>query len=89
MAWSRARPVPPLLRHVANQGAPTFDPQSATTDQFGRFEYKRVPLGRDQVRVSYQGLESAIIDVVIGAQPLAPLQPFPALRFLHLHEAAR
>src|ERR1700694_1114311 len=48
--------------------------QSTTTDQSGSFQFKRLPFGKYQVQVSYQGFDSATIDVVVGSQPLSPVQ---------------
>jgi hypothetical protein len=47
---------------------------STTTDQSGRFEFKRVAPGKYQVQVTSQGFEPTNVDIVVGAQPLAPLQ---------------
>ena len=48
--------------------------QSTTTDQSGSFQFKRVPPGKYQVQVTYQGFEAATIEVKVGLQPLPPLQ---------------
>ena len=57
--------------------------QSTTTDQSGGFQFKRVPAGKYQVQVSFQGFESATVDVIVGVQPLAPLQVTMAIASVH------
>jgi carboxypeptidase family protein/TonB-dependent receptor-like protein len=56
--------------------------QSATTDQSGRFEFKRVASGEYQVQVTSQGFESNTVEIVVGSQPLAPLQVVLAIASL-------
>lgn len=58
------------------------DHQSTSTDQSGRFEFKRVPFGKHQVRVTSQGFESNTVDIVVGSQPLAALQVVLAIASL-------
>ena len=48
--------------------------QSTTTDQAGRFEFKRIAAGQYQLHVSYQGFESTTLDLTVGSQSPAPLQ---------------
>lgn len=48
--------------------------QSTTTDQSGRFEFKRIAPGKYQVQVTSPGFESNSVEVVVGSQPIAPLQ---------------
>src|SRR2546425_9119800 len=43
--------------------------QSTTTNQSGAFQFKRVPPGKYQVQVSFQGFEPATVDVIVGGQP--------------------
>jgi hypothetical protein len=65
-------------------GAPnTLGAQSTTTDQSGRFEFKRIAAGKYQLRVSYQGFESTTLDVTVGSQSPAPLQVVMAIASLH------
>jgi outer membrane receptor protein involved in Fe transport len=64
-------------------GAPnTLGAQSTTTDQSGRFEFKRIAAGKYQLRVSYQGFESTTLDVTVGSQAPAPLQVVMAIASL-------
>ena len=56
--------------------------QSTTTDQSGRFDFKRVALGKYQVQVTSQGFESTTLDIVVGSQPLAPLEVVLAIASL-------
>ncbi|HAF15375.1 MAG TPA: hypothetical protein DCK99_17095 [Blastocatellia bacterium] len=56
--------------------------QSTTTDQSGSFQFQRVPPGKYQVQVSFQGFESATVDVSVAAQPPAPLQVVMAIATL-------
>ena len=48
--------------------------QSSTTDQSGRFEFKRIAAGQYQLRVSDQGFETTTLDVSVGSQAPAPLK---------------
>src|ERR1700687_3828546 len=48
--------------------------QSTTTDQAGRFEFKRIAAGQYQLHVSYQGFEATTLQVTVGSQSPAPLQ---------------
>jgi hypothetical protein len=48
--------------------------QSATTDQSGGFSFKRVAPAQYQVRVSSEGFEPFIVDVIVGPQPTALLR---------------
>jgi Carboxypeptidase regulatory-like domain/TonB dependent receptor len=52
----------------------TTAPQSTTTDQSGRFEFKRIASGTYRLQVSSQGFESTTLDVAVGSQSPAPLQ---------------
>ena len=65
------------LDAASNSGA-----QSTTTDQAGRFEFKRIAAGKYQLRVSYQGFESTTLDVTVGSQAPAPLQVVMAIASL-------
>lgn len=47
--------------------------QSTTTDQFGSFRFNRLPTAKYQVQVTSQGFEPMTVDVIVGAQPTAPL----------------
>lgn len=53
--------------------------QSTTTDQAGRFEFKRIAAGQYHLQVSYQGFESTALDVTVGSQSPAPLQVLMAI----------
>src|SRR5258708_4031375 len=48
--------------------------QFTTTDQAGRFEFKRIAAGQYQLHVSYQGFEATTLEVNVGPQSPAPLQ---------------
>ncbi len=54
--------------------ARTTSIQSATTDQSGRFEFKRIASGTYRLQVSAPGFESTKLDVTVGSQSPAPLQ---------------
>ena len=56
--------------------------QSTTTDQSGRFEFRRVAIGNYQVQVASPGFESTTQDIVVGSQPLSPLQVVLAIASL-------
>src|ERR1700694_2771533 len=56
--------------------------QSTTTDQSGRFEFKRVVFGKYQVQVASQGFEPTTVDLVVGSQTVAPLQVVLAIASL-------
>ncbi len=64
-------------------GAPnTLGAPPTTTDQSGRFEFKRIAAGKYQLRVSYPGFESTTLDVTVGSQAPAPLQVVMAIASL-------
>ena len=54
--------------------ASTTGKQSTTTDQTGRFEFKRIASGTYRLQVSSTGFESSKLDVTVGSQSPAPLQ---------------
>ena len=56
--------------------------QFKTTDQSGRFEFKRIASGEYRLLVSSQGFESATVDVTVGSQSPAPLQIVMAIATL-------
>src|SRR6266478_67257 len=56
--------------------------QSTTTDQYGRFEFRRVAIGNYQVQVASPGFESTTQDIVVGSQPLSPLRVVLAIASL-------
>ncbi len=56
--------------------------QSTTTDQAGRFAFKRVTPGQYHLQVSYQGFESTTLEVTVGSQSPAPLQVVMAIASL-------
>src|ERR1700686_2960998 len=60
----------------------TTGPQSTTTDQSGRFEFKRIATGKYQLHVSDQGFESTTLEVTVGSQSPAPLQVVMAIASL-------
>ncbi|MDX6386054.1 MAG: hypothetical protein QOK48_3627, partial [Blastocatellia bacterium] len=62
--------------------ASTSGAQSTTTDQSGRFEFKRIAAGTYRLQVSAQGFESAMLDVTVGSQSPAPLQIVMAIASL-------
>ena len=62
--------------------ASTTGVQSTTTDQSGRFEFKRIASGTYRLRVSSQGFESATLDVNVGSKSPAPLQIVMAIASL-------
>src|SRR5689334_3808019 len=47
--------------------------QSTTTDPSGSFRFNRIPPGKYQIQVTYQGFESVTMDVTVGLSSLAPL----------------
>src|ERR1700674_3303338 len=53
--------------------------QSSTTDQAGRFEFKRIAAGQYKLHLSYQGFEPTTLDVTVGSQSPAPLQVVMAI----------
>lgn len=55
---------------LSGEGVP---PQSAITDQSGGFRFTRIPPAKYQLQVSSEGFESATVEVIVGAQPNAPL----------------
>src|SRR5436853_578771 len=54
--------------------ADTPGAQSTTTDQAGRFEFKRIAAGQYQLHMSCKGFESTTLDVTVGSQSPEPLQ---------------
>jgi Carboxypeptidase regulatory-like domain/TonB dependent receptor len=62
--------------------ASTTGIQSATTDQSGRFEFKRIASGTYRLQVSAPGFESTKLDVTVGSQSPAPLQVVMAIASL-------
>jgi hypothetical protein len=56
--------------------------QSTTTDQSGGFRFNRLPPGKYQVKVTYEGFEAATVEVNVGSQPLAPLKIVMAIASL-------
>ena len=58
---------------VELDAAGTTGAQPTTTDQAGRFEFKRVAAGQYQLHVSYQGFEASTLDVTVGSQSPAPM----------------
>jgi hypothetical protein len=60
----------------------TSTPQSTTTDQAGRFEFKRIAAGKYQVQVSDAGFETTNVDIIVGSQSPAPLQVVMAIASL-------
>jgi hypothetical protein len=67
---------------VELSAAGTSGKQSTTTDQTGRFEFKRIAAGKYQLQVSYAGFESTTLDVSAGSQsvPLQVVMPIASLR---------
>jgi hypothetical protein len=63
--------------------AGTPEAQSATTDQSGRFEFKRITAGQYQLHVSDQGFESTTLDVTVGSKSPPPLQVVMAVASIH------
>jgi hypothetical protein len=59
--------------------AGTAEAQSTTTDQAGRFEFKRIRAGQYQLHVSFQGFESTTLDATVGDQSPAPLHVVMAI----------
>src|SRR5437879_4205199 len=62
--------------------ASTAGIQSATTDQSGRFEFKRIASGAYRLQVSSPGFESTKLDVTVESQSPAPLQVVLAIASL-------
>ena len=63
--------------------ASTTGVPSTTTDQSGRFEFKRIASGTYRLRVSSPGFELTTLDVTVDSQSPAPLQvvlPIASLR---------
>jgi Carboxypeptidase regulatory-like domain/TonB dependent receptor len=56
--------------------------QSTTTDQAGRFEFKRIAPNKYRLQVSSQGFESTTLDVTVGSQSPATLQVVMAIASL-------
>lgn len=57
--------------------------QTTTTDQAGRFEFKRIADGQYQLHVSDQGFESTTLDVTVGSQSPAPLRVVMPIASIH------
>jgi hypothetical protein len=62
--------------------ATTTGLQSTTTDQSGRFEFKRIASGAYRLQVSSPGFESTKLDVTVQSQSPAPLQVVLAIASL-------
>ncbi|MDQ6653829.1 MAG: TonB-dependent receptor [Acidobacteriota bacterium] len=57
--------------------------QTTTTDQAGRFEFKRIAAGQYQLHVSDQGFESTTLDVTVGSQSPAPFRVVMPIASIH------
>lgn len=56
--------------------------QATTTDQSGNFRFNRIPLGKYQVQVAYQGFEPVTVAVTVGPPPSTPLNILMAIASL-------
>src|SRR5260370_15276485 len=56
--------------------------QSTTTDQSGGFHFNRLPPGKYQVTVTYEGFDAATVEVNVGSPSLAPLKVVLAIASL-------
>jgi hypothetical protein len=63
-------------------GASTTGLQSTTTDQSGRFEFKRIASGVYRLQISSPGFESTKLDVTVESQSPAPLHVVLAIASL-------
>lgn len=65
--------------HVDLAAANAIGTQSTTTDQAGRFEFKRIAPGKYRLQVSSPGFESTSLEVTVGSQSPAALQVVMAI----------